>query len=117
MKKDVLIIEDDEDIRYLIAYVLKKAQYEVRIGASAGDLSSELSVKRPDIIILDIMLPDGNGVELCRKLKEDRLTRHIPVIIMSAHQFSNLEDACADDFISKPFSIKQIVATVERVSG
>ncbi|MCD2422045.1 response regulator [Niabella pedocola] len=116
MKKDVLVIEDDDDIRYLIAYVLKKEQYEVRVGASAGDLSRELSIKRPDLIILDIMLPDGNGVDLCKALKNDRSTRHIPVIIMSAHQFNNMEEACADDFISKPFSIKQIVASVERVA-
>ncbi|WP_300603630.1 response regulator [Niabella sp.] len=114
--KNVLIIEDDEDIRYLIEYVLKKAQYEVRIGASASDLNTELQAKQPDIIILDIMLPDGNGVELCRSLKANHLTRHIPVIMMSAHQFNNMEDACADDFISKPFSIKQIIASVERVS-
>lgn len=116
MKKDVLVIEDDEDIRYLIAYVLNKEQYDVRVGASASDLKKELSIKRPDLVILDIMLPDGNGVDLCRALKENNVTRHIPVIIMSAHQFHNMEEARADDFISKPFSIKQIVASVERVA-
>lgn len=116
MKKNILIIEDDNDIRYLLEYILERAFYEVRMGASARDLELELATKLPDVIILDIMLPDGNGIDLCKQVKENQLTRHIPVIIMSAHQFSNIEEACADDFISKPFGIREMIAAVERVS-
>ncbi|ANH80903.1 hypothetical protein A8C56_07840 [Niabella ginsenosidivorans] len=115
MKKDVLIIEDDNDTGYLVAYVLKGAHYEVRRGASASDLEFELSAKLPDVILLDIMLPDGNGIDLCRKIKKSKLTSHIPVIIMSAHQSGNLEAARADGFINKTFRIMEVIASVKRV--
>ncbi|GAB3429853.1 hypothetical protein GCM10027516_37680 [Niabella aquatica] len=115
VKKSILIIEDDNDIRYSIEYILKRAHYEVRMGASAHDLEVELAAKFPDVIILDIMLPDGNGIELCKQIKENALTSHIAVIIMSAYEFSNIHEACADYVISKPFSIKEMMAAVESV--
>ncbi|WP_300600996.1 response regulator [Niabella sp.] len=116
MKKDVLIIEDDDDIRYLIEYILKGALYEVRTGSSAKDLNDALAAKLPDIIILDIMLPDGNGIDLCKMIKGNGLTNHIPVIIMSAYQFSNVEEACAEAFINKPFGIHEVITAVKQVS-
>lgn len=116
MKKDVLVIEDDDDIRYLVALILESAFYEVRTGASAKDLDAALEVKLPDIIILDIMLPDGNGIDLCKQIKKNSSTSHIPVILMSAHQFDNIADPCAEAFINKPFSIDEIITTVKQVS-
>ena len=64
-------------------------------------------MKLPDAFILDVMLPDGNGIDVCRKLKEDQRTLHIPVVMMSANYTSGqMAEFCnADEFISKPFDI------------
>lgn len=116
MKKEILVIEDDDDIRYLLEYILKGAAYDVTTGTSAKDLYAALDAKIPDIILLDAMLPDGNGIDLCKHIKENLATRHIPIIIMSARQFDNIDSRSVAAYINKPFSINEIVTTVERVA-
>lgn len=113
--KKVFIVEDDDDIRLLIEYILNNDQYEVHLFANATVLQTNLS-ELPNLIVLDINLPDGNGIEICRQLKTNKRTSHIPVVLMSAHR--NKRDIAgyqlADDFISKPFNIDHFKAAVDR---
>jgi two-component system phosphate regulon response regulator PhoB len=107
MKKRVCIIEDDHDIRDLIGIILTDERYDVSLCSSARAFTNLIETMTPDVIVIDMMLTDGNGMEICRSLKATAATAGIPVLLMSAH--SGIEDAmresCAVDFISKPFDI------------
>ncbi|WPU92863.1 response regulator [Mucilaginibacter sabulilitoris] len=113
--KKVFVAEDDEDIRLLIDYILKDDLYQVQLFPDVNTLKKGLSLELPDLIVLDIMLPDGDGVEICRQLKEDAATAHIPVLLMSAHR-SQREiqgNTHSDGFISKPFDINRFKAKID----
>jgi two-component system, OmpR family, phosphate regulon response regulator PhoB len=101
MDKLIHVVEDDEDIRFIVEYILIESGYQVESSATAKEFYTYMAQIRPDLILLDVMLPDGNGIELCRDLKSDAKTEDIKIIIMSAHAAEKavLEEACADDFI------------------
>ena len=82
-----------------------------------AELKSKLNDALPDLFIIDVMLPDGNGIEICDDLKTDMFTKHIPVIVMSANPGSKEKSvtACADDYISKPFDLDYVVKRIERL--
>lgn len=115
MAKCIHLLEDDEDIRFIIEYVLIEEGYEVESFGTASDFNINMLDHKPDLVILDVMLPDGNGMDICRKLKAEAPTSCIPVIMMSAHaaEKSVLEEACADDFISKPFDLSYFIRHVK----
>ncbi|TCC92689.1 response regulator [Pedobacter hiemivivus] len=115
MAKFIHLIEDDEDIRFIIEYVLLEEGYEVEAFATATAFYRSLHRQKPNLIILDVMLPDGNGINICRTLKSDTETLNIPIIIMSAHaaEKSALDEAGADDFISKPFDLNHFIHQVK----
>lgn len=115
MTKHIHIVEDDEDIRFIVEYLLIDEGYEVESFGSATEFSAAVKMFKPDLIILDVMLPDGNGISICRELKTNKETLDIPIIIMSAHaaEKSVLEEACADDFISKPFDLDHFLERIK----
>lgn len=115
MKKNIYVLEDDADIRDLISLILIDDLYEVRTCASVREFTELMSHSRPDVVVLDIMLPDGNGLDLCREMKERQATASIPIVLMSAHQRSEdaLSEGCAEAFISKPFNIDSFKQKVE----
>lgn len=106
-RKHIYIVEDNDDIRELIGYILEEYDFQISGYATAGAFSQQISQELPDLILLDIMLPDGNGIDICKKLKASKETSHIPVILMSAnaHKSQVISEARAEDFISKPFDI------------
>lgn len=112
----ILVVEDEEDILELISYNLTRENYRV-IGAGSGEEALDMIVRdRPDLILLDIMLPDKDGLEVCRQLKSDYETAGIPVVMVSARGEEadvvvGLELG-AEDYITKPFSPKVLVARV-----
>ncbi len=118
-KERILIIEDEEDILELVRYNLSKEGYTVE-----GVLSGEEGLNRaqdglPDLVILDLMLPGVDGLEVCRVLKRSDKTTHIPIIMISAKGeesdiVSGLEVG-ADDYVTKPFGPKILVARVKAV--
>jgi two-component system alkaline phosphatase synthesis response regulator PhoP len=116
MAKLIHIVEDDEDIRFIVEYLLRDENYDVESFGGAKEFIKGIQGDKPDLIILDVMLPDGNGIAICRDLKTSSETQHIPVIIMSAHaaEKSVLEEACADDFISKPFDLDYFLQRVKK---
>ena len=86
----VLIIDDDEAKRHAIAKILRKAGYAIREGATGAE-AIRLAAEKPDLVILDVKLPDVSGFEVCRRIKEDPATATIPVLHLST-TFVDLED-------------------------
>jgi len=116
MDKQIHIVEDDDDIRFIVEYILVESGYTVTSSATATAFKEYINGDSPDLILLDVMLPDGNGIELCRDLKMHAKTKDILVIIMSAHAAARavLEEACADDFVSKPFDLDYLLERVKK---
>jgi len=118
-QKQILIIEDEEDVLELERYNLTREGFAV-VAASRGDEGLKaVALKRPDLIILDLMLPGINGLEVCRRLKSDPLTADIPIIMVTAKGeeadiIVGLELG-ADDYVSKPFSIKILISRIRAV--
>lgn len=115
----ILIIEDEHDIRELISYNLESEGWNT-VKAAAGNEGLELALKNtPDLILLDIMLPDIDGLEVCRKLKRTDSTKDIPIIMLTAKSedsdvISGLELG-AEDYITKPFSPRVLIARIRAV--
>lgn len=102
-----MILEDDRDIRELLCLILGH-EYEVAPVDCAASFWERLQHITPHAILLDIMLPDGNGIDICRELKGKNETKTIPVIMMSAHHKELQKDCGAQDFIRKPFDINDL---------
>lgn len=113
--KEIFLLEDDEGIRELIQFLLISENFKVTAFSAAREFEKCMAENHPDLILLDVMLPDGNGIEICENLGRARETRHIPVILMSAHVDAGIsEKDHARDFISKPFDINDFMAKVRR---
>jgi two-component system phosphate regulon response regulator PhoB len=117
--KTVLIVDDEAPIREMIAVALEMADYDYLEAANAKE-AHELAVdRRPDLILLDWMLPGTSGIELARRLKREEITAEIPIIMLTAkaeedNKIQGLEVG-ADDYITKPFSPKELVARLKAV--
>jgi len=116
MRKYIHVVEDNEDIRYIVEFFLLDFDYEVQLSANVKDFIASMKNPLPDLYLVDVMLPDGNGLEICSYIKNNELTKHIPVIIMSAHSNEDeiRRESSADDFISKPFDLNHLVTCIER---
>jgi two-component system phosphate regulon response regulator PhoB len=112
----ILVVEDNPDILELVAYNLEAQGYEVVRAMTGENGLSQAARAEPDLVILDVMLPGINGLDVCRKLKQQESTRSLPVILLTAKSedtdiISGLELG-ADDYITKPFSPKVLIARV-----
>lgn len=110
-------MEDDEDIRYILEYVLSEAGYKLQLFDSINDFKKRDKAQAPDLFLLDVRLPDGCGLDLCREIKSSPLTSGIPVVIMSAHangEFA-ISDGKADHFLAKPFDLDSFVMKIKMV--
>ncbi|KLT63980.1 response regulator transcription factor [Pedobacter sp. BMA] len=114
-KKKICILEDDDDIREIITFLLETENYEVCSFATVSAFMKGAPESHADAFVLDVMLPDGNGIDVCKILKADRSTCAIPVLMMSANYSRGdvLYDCAAQDFISKPFDIGDFVHRVD----
>lgn len=116
-KKSVLVVDDEPDILELVSYNLLKDGYAVRPATSGEEGLRIARSERPDLIVLDLMLPGTDGLEICRMLKSDAKTRDIPVVMLTAKGeeadvVTGLEIG-ADDYLTKPFSPKILLARVK----
>ena len=117
--KHVLIVEDERPIREMIAFGLKRAGFEVHEAEDCRGARAALADRRPDLMLVDWMLPDMSGLELTRALKRDRETRELPIILLTARseegdKVAGLEGG-ADDYIPKPFSPRELLARIHAV--
>jgi phosphate regulon transcriptional regulator PhoB len=116
---DVLVVEDEPDIRNLIVHHLTRDGFRCRTAATGSEALHRVRTAAPDLIVLDLMLPEMNGLEVCRRLRGDPATASIPIIMLTAKadevdRIVGLEMG-ADDYVSKPFSPKELVARVRAV--
>lgn len=119
MSIKVLVVEDEEAISNLLKYNLKAEGFEVSIVDDGDDALMAAEEFQPDIILLDWMLPNVSGIEICRQLRARVETRGIPVIMLTARaeEEDRLRgfDKGADDYVTKPFSMKELVARIHAV--
>ena len=119
MSRLIAVVDDEPDILELVALHLKKAGFSVRTFPDAGRFQKSLAGTVPDLVVLDLMLPDADGLDVCSDLKKDSRTAHVPVMMLTARgeeldRVLGLEIG-ADDYITKPFSPKELVARVKAV--
>lgn len=116
MKRDVYVLEDDPGIGELIALLLTEQGYGVRLFSTIASLNRQISDSLPALLIIDVMLPDGNGLDVCQALKTDSRTQAVPILVMSAYEEYRHDTRAdmADGFISKPFDITLFLADVQR---
>ncbi len=106
MSKVILIVEDEPDLMEVICLILALDEYVLVPCATVRAFKQELEKQFPDLIILDVRLPDGNGIDICNEMKGHNDFKATPIMLMSAHLDSKkLSKNCADVFIEKPFSI------------
>ncbi len=115
MAKTILLVEDDEDIATLLRLNLQDEGYQIVHEADGGQALARLETQVWDAVILDLMLPGVDGLEICRRIRQ--MTRYLPVIIISArtsemHRVLGLEMG-ADDYLAKPFSLLELIARVK----
>ena len=114
--KHILVVEDERPIREMIAFALKRAGFEVGEAEDSRSARSALADRRPDLMLVDWMLPDTSGLELTRAIKRERETRDLPIIMLTARaaeadKVAGL-DGGADDYLTKPFSPRELMARV-----
>jgi len=118
-KEHIIIVEDEEDILELLRYHLTREGYSVTTAANGEQALKIIAQKMPALVLLDLMLPGLNGLEICRSLKKDPQTAAIPIIMVTAkNEESDVIlglELGADDYIMKPFSMKVLVARVHAV--
>jgi len=119
MAKLIAIVDDEPDILELIRYHLEKERFEVREFRDGEGLLSFIETTLPDLVILDLMLPGIDGLEVCRVLKGDKRTSSVPIIMLTA-KGSEIDKVVglelgADDYVVKPFSPRELVARVKAV--
>ncbi len=116
----VLVVEDEQDVAELIRYNLTKEGYDVLLVDNGADALKRARESRPEVILLDIMVPQLNGWEVCRRLKQDPETRAISVIMVTGRVEEGDKvlgfEMGADDYVTKPFSPRELVARVRAVA-
>ena len=115
----IYCVEDDDSIRELICYALKSGGYQAEGFAESGDFWRRMEESTPRLVLLDIMLPGEDGMQLLHKMKNDAAQRNMPVIMLAA-KTTELDkvaglDAGADDYITKPFSVLELLSRVRAV--
>jgi excisionase family DNA binding protein len=113
-KRKVLLVDDDPDLVDMMSKVLEDdGRFEVRIAANGFDAGMMVKEYRPDLIVLDVMLPDINGKEVCQRVRADNTLEDVRIICISGmiedDKIQELKDAGADDFLHKPFEIEELI--------
>lgn len=117
-KKKILIVEDEESLLKLESILLTSKGYEVKGVADGQAALDAIESMKPDLVLLDIMLPEIDGFEVCRRIKSNEATRQIPVIMLTAKKsredMARGEEVGADWYITKPFKSAMVIETIQR---
>lgn len=116
-KARILVVEDDRALADVLSYNLKQAGYEVLVARDGQDGLTQAQLKLPDLILLDVMLPVMDGLDVCRRLRADPATRDILIVMLTAKTEETDElvgfALGADDYVSKPFSVKVLLERIK----
>jgi two-component system alkaline phosphatase synthesis response regulator PhoP len=119
MKETILIVEDEKDIVKMLDYNLKKEGYRTLVAHDGEDAIDAANTKQPDLILLDLMLPGMDGLEVCKTLKAESKTALIPIIMLTAKSQESDKviglELGADDYVTKPFSPRELIARIKAV--
>ncbi len=115
----ILVVEDEADIREVLDYNLKREGHDVALASTARDGLRQARERRPDLVLLDLMLPDGSGTDLCKALHQDAATRGVRVVMLTAkgEEIDRVIgfEIGADDYVVKPFSVRELLLRVQAV--
>jgi len=112
LMKEIYILEDDEGIRELVSVLLQLEGFKVSSFSSVENFKHAIGESTPDLFLLDISLPDGDGRKVCRELRGSNPTAHIPVVLMSANRIPGVTVG-ANDFIPKPFDVDEFLSRIK----
>lgn len=119
MAQLIYCVEDDDNIRELVIYTLQSAGYKAEGFENAEKFYKGLNKKKPDLILLDIMLPDEDGISILKRLKANHDTKKLPVIMLTAKasEYDKIKglDLGADDYVSKPFGVMELISRIKAV--
>ncbi|GAB3732500.1 phosphate regulon transcriptional regulator PhoB [Luteimonas pelagia] len=119
MQKRILIVDDEPAIREMVAYALRKGEFEPVHAGDAREAQTAIADQVPDLILLDWMLPGTSGLELARRWRRESLTREVPIIMLTARGEENDRvgglEAGVDDYVVKPFSARELLARIRAV--
>jgi two-component system phosphate regulon response regulator PhoB len=117
--RQILVVEDEQPIREMVAFALRRAGFDVREASNSQDARVRLTNERPDLMLVDWMLPDMSGLELTRQVKRDPGTRDLPIILLTARAAEGDKvaglDGGADDYMTKPFSPRELLSRINAV--
>lgn len=115
----IYCVEDDESVRELVVYALQSSGFEASGFVTADEFFPALKKSLPDLVLLDIMLPGIDGMEILKKLRQDSQTQHLPVIMLTARtsEYDKITglDSGADDYVAKPFGVMELIARIKAV--
>jgi DNA-binding response OmpR family regulator len=119
MPGDILSVDDEDDVTLLVSFHLRKAGYAVRTAANGRDALNAVARRRPDLLILDLMLPDIDGFGVCEILRRHPDTATLPIILLTAWATSDAKNLGLElgalDYVTKPFSPRHLVERVDRL--
>jgi len=117
----VLVADDEHNIRHILDFSLHAEGFDVLSALSGEDAFNMAVNESPDLVILDVMMPGQGGIETCRKLKKDKRTARIPVVLLTAKSSSSDREAGlaagADKYVTKPFSPQKVIEIVQDILG
>lgn len=114
----IMIVDDEEKVRYAVRKILEKSGHEVLEASGGKECLKKLKKEKPDLILLDVIMPDMDGWEVCKKIKEDEKTKDITVTMLTVKsgnedKIKSFDDALADWHINKPFKAEALIRTVK----
>ncbi len=119
MSKKILIVDDEQAIREMVSFTLNRAGFEVLEAADAQEAQIVVADQRPDLVLLDWMMPGVSGLDLARRFKREELTRELPIIMLTARSEEEEKirglEVGADDYVTKPFSPRELIARIKAV--
>lgn len=116
---EVLLVEDDEDLGELVKYNLEKRRFTVDWVLDGKEAMKRVKTNKYDLVILDLMLPGVNGLNICKEIRETKINKDVPIIVLTALSDEDTKvkgfSMGADDYVTKPFSMKELLARIEAV--
>lgn len=114
--RKIFVLEDDQDIREIVVWILEAENYEVVSFKNIDEFMRRDIQNLPDLFLLDVMLPDGSGIDVCNQLRSESVNQHIPILIMSAHaSMEQVNSGCsAEGFIQKPFELNSFLERIQK---
>lgn len=119
MPKTILVVEDEIDILKIIAFRLKKSGYKIISATGGKEALAILKETRPDLIVLDLVMPVIDGYEICKRVRENSALKNIPILILTASATTNMDEkvkaARANGYVLKPFEPKELLDKVKKL--